>query len=147
MKIDKVMTPRKDLATVTATATLADVARAMQASDTGIIPVVDAQDHLLGVITDRDITVRAVARDAKLSETRVDAYMSRNLVTVAPDADLDKAASLMADKQVHRLPVISSGKLVGLVSLGDLACVDPEEAEEALEGISHGCKIERHLPH
>ncbi len=147
MKIDRVMTARKDLATVKGTATLADVARAMEASDTGIIPVVDAEDHLLGVITDRDITVRAVARDARLSETRVSDYMSGNLVTIQPDTDLDSAASMMARNQIHRLPVVSGGKLVGLVSLGDLACVDPDEAEQALEGISHGCKIERHLPH
>ena len=99
MKIKQVMTPRKDLATVTTTATLSEVARSMMESDTGIIPVLDNQDHLLGVITDRDITVRGVARGANLAATRVGDYMSTAVKTIKPDDDLDEASRTPATRR------------------------------------------------
>jgi CBS domain-containing protein len=109
VKIKQVMTPRKDLATVTTTATLSEVARSMMESDTGIIPVLDNQDHLLGVITDRDITVRGVARGANLAATRVGDYMSTAVKTIKPDDDLDEASRMMATQQLHRLPAQPRG--------------------------------------
>lgn len=147
MKVRDVMTERNQLECVTSVSFLPEVAKKMREADTGIIPVVDERDHdkVLGLITDRDITVRAVAEGIDLKQAKVQDFMSKDLECISPDQDTNSAAKEMANRQIKRLCVVENGKLVGMVSLGDLAEAAPDQGEQALEGISHGAKVENKL--
>lgn len=147
MKIRDLMTEREKLACVTSVAFLHEAAKRMEDADTGVIPVLDSDnpDKVVGLITDRDIAVRAVAKGVDLKNAKVLDFMTKELACVTPDQDSVEAARLMADKQLHRLCVVDKDKLVGILSLGDLAETEIEKAQEALKGISHGSKIEKKL--
>ena len=128
---------------------LVQAAQWMKTHDTGFLPVVDPLDprRLLGVITDRDITLRAVAQDLDLSNTQVSHVMSSGpLYSIEPDMDSSDAAVLMAHTQVQRLCVVEDERFLGVVSLGDLAVTEPDQARDALQGISHGAKAEGFHP-
>lgn len=113
-----------------------DVARRMGAGDFGFLPVADG-DSLIGVITDRDIAVRAVGTGAAPT-ARVVEFLSRDALVVRDDEDIKIALDLMRARQVRRLAVIDkNGRLVGVISLGDLSNrVKEKYAGEALEDIS-----------
>jgi len=147
MKVRDLMTEKQKLARVTTVTMLPEVAKKMKEADTGIIPVVDEQnqDKLIGLITDRDITVRAVAEGIDLSSAKVSDFMSRDLNCISPDTDTEEATRLMSEKQIHRLCVVENEKLLGILSLGDLVEADRREGAQALEGISHGAKVEQKL--
>jgi CBS domain-containing protein len=116
--------------------TIRDAALLMAEIDAGILPVGE-NDRLVGMITDRDIAVRAIAL-GKGPDTPVREVMSEDVKYCFEDDDVDEVAQNMADIKVRRLPVLNESKrLVGIVSLGDLALVDgPANAGEALCGIS-----------
>ena len=117
MKIRDVMS--KDVQVARPNDTLQEVAARMAAGDFGFIPVADGE-NLVGAITDRDITVRAVASGAA-PNARVVEFLSRDALVVRADDDLKAALDLMSSRQVRRLPVVDKdGRLVGVVSLGDL---------------------------
>ncbi|HEX6006938.1 MAG TPA: CBS domain-containing protein [Burkholderiales bacterium] len=100
--------------------TIRDAARMMSEIDAGVLPVGE-NDRLVGMITDRDIAVRAVAQD-KPPSTKVRDVMSREVLYCYDDQDLDEVAVNMGDEQVRRMPVVNRDKrLVGIISLGDLA--------------------------
>lgn len=147
MKVRDLMTEKAKLARVTTVTMLPEVARKMKEADTGIIPVVDEknQDKLIGLITDRDIAVRAVAEGIDLSKAKVVDFMSKELNCISPDTDTGEATRLMAERQLHRLCVVENDKLIGILSLGDLVEADRRSGAEALEGISHGAKAEQKL--
>lgn len=114
-------------------------ARLMRDEDVGSVPVMD-EGTIAGIITDRDITIQVVAEDVDPQTAQVGEYMSGHVVTGRPDMSVREAADLMAREQIRRLPIVEQNRLVGIVSLGDLA-VEPgvqEEADvdEALEEIS-----------
>ena len=134
MKIRDVMS--KDVQVARPNDTLQEVAARMAAGDFGFIPVADGE-NLVGAITDRDITVRAVAAGAT-PNSRVVEFLSRDALVVRADDDLKAALDLMSSRQVRRLPVVDKdGRLVGVVSLGDLSTrVKERYAGEALEEIS-----------
>ncbi|MGB2570224.1 MULTISPECIES: CBS domain-containing protein [Micromonospora] len=96
--------------------------------------VVTAGDDVIGIVTDRDITVRGVAESMNPDTTRLKQITSRDLVTVSQYDDAVAAADLMRTYAVRRLPVIDDGKLVGLVSMGDLAV--EREPQSVLADIS-----------
>ena len=132
----------KDPETVAPGTTIGDVARMMRDLDVGIIPVV-REGRLLGVITDRDITIRVTATGLNPLETTVQDFMSPNPVSLSPDDDLEKARELMAEHQIRRLLVTEGDELVGIVSLGDVATKDRSEEEktgQVLEEISEPTK-------
>jgi CBS domain-containing protein len=136
MKISEILTP--DPQCVTPETTLARAAQKMKALDVGMLPICE-KDQLIGTITDRDITVRAVAAGYNPSTTTVQEAMTRKTVYCFDDEDITEAALLMESRQVRRLPVINRDKrLVGIVSLGDLAVRTRRErlVGEVLEGIS-----------
>ena len=119
MSIRDVMT--KDPRTVTKGSTVAEAARLMRDEDTGVVPIVEGE-KLVGVLTDRDITINVVADGKDPQSTKVDEVASTSLVTVDPQQELDEALRLMAQHQVRRLPVAEEdGRLVGIVAQADIA--------------------------
>jgi CBS domain-containing protein len=119
MKIRDIMTTGVEL--VHPDTTLRDAAQKMRDADTGFLPVGE-DDRLVGTLTDRDITIRAVAEGHDPKVTRVREAMGGDLVYCFEDQDSSEAAELMAENDIRRLPVLNSDKrLVGIVSLGDLA--------------------------
>ena len=122
-----------DLVSCASSAPLADAARSMRDRDIGDVLVVD-DGKVRGIVTDRDIVVRAVADGRDLRKACVGDVCSAELVTVRSDVSTEDAARIMRDKALRRLPVVDDGKAVGIVSLGDLAVqADPKSA---LGGIS-----------
>jgi len=107
-------------ATATPAQSLAEAARLMKQQDVGSVPVVDGS-RLVGVLTDRDIVVRAVAEGGDPQTVQVGDVASHNVVTVRPDDDLDDALRLMAQHQIRRLAVVEDGQLVGVVAQADVA--------------------------
>jgi CBS domain-containing protein len=135
MKIAELMT--KDVQTVTPDTDLVTVAKQMKSLDVGVIPVVEGQ-QLVGLITDRDIVIRAIAAGVAVEQAQVREYMSPSPTTVSPNDSVQDAAEIMAREQIRRLPVVEGGKLVGIVSIGDVA-VDARKDKltgDALEQIS-----------
>lgn len=114
---------------------LQQAAQLMSDNDCGSLPVTD-DDGVCGVITDRDIAVRAVAKGTAASDC-VECAMTSNVVAISSDADTSEASQMMADNQLRRLYVVDDGSLVGVVALADLANeASAAEATKALEGIS-----------
>jgi CBS domain-containing protein len=122
---------------VTPETPVTQVAELMEAEDVGAIPVVEG-DRLVGMVTDRDIVVRAIAKGKDPRGMPVAEVSSRDLVTVDPDDDLSDALQLMAQHQVRRLPVVEDdNRLVGVISQADIALEAKEKhAGEMLEEIS-----------
>jgi CBS domain-containing protein len=111
-----------------ADATLVDAARDMRVFDIGDVLVVDG-DHVIGIITDRDIVIRAIAADRDPAQTTIGEIATKNPVVVSPDQPAAEAVQLMRDHALRRLPVCEEGHLVGVLSLGNLATErDPESA-------------------
>ncbi|MFN2590432.1 MAG: CBS domain-containing protein [Actinomycetota bacterium] len=117
--IREVMTAAPE--TVGTGTTVAEAARKMREIDSGAMVVVDEQGKVSGIVTDRDIAVRAVAEGKDPSTTKVGEVASTDLVTLSPTDTVAKAVDLMRQRAVRRLPVVESGKAVGIVSIGDLA--------------------------
>ena len=134
MKISKCMT--RDVHVVTPNQTLRDAARMMAEIDSGVLPVRDG-DRLCGMITDRDIAIRAVA-EGKSPDTPIEQVMSREVLYCFDDQELEDVARNMADIKVRRLPVLNRDKrLVGIISLGDLSRKeDPAVTAKAVSSIS-----------
>jgi CBS domain-containing protein len=135
MKISEVMTSNPEV--ITPVQPIQEAARLMLESDTGALPVSDC-GRLVGMVTDRDIAVRAVAK-GRGPETPIREIMSEKLLFAWDDQDVDEVAIQMSDAQVRRFPVLSrqGQRLVGIVSLGDLArSNDGNAAEVALSGVS-----------
>ncbi len=159
LRVRDIMT--RELAVATRATTLREVATMMKDEDTGVIPVVDynesgngkavderrlnansySQGKLVGLITDRDIAVRAVADGKDCSATPAEEVMSTDVHTARPHDRVVDVIRKMGDKQVRRIPVVNeNGKLLGIVSMGDVA-VETEadrELSDALEDISKG---------
>ncbi len=110
----------RDPQTISADATVADAARRMRDSDTGDVLVLDG-DTLIGILTDRDIAVRVVAEGRDPGTSAREACSDSALVTVTPDTTAERAAQIMRDEAVRRLPVVEGDRPVGVISLGDLA--------------------------
>jgi len=118
---------------------LQEVARLMREGDMGVMPVVE-NDKLIGIVTDRDIVVRAIA-EGKDAQTKIGDVMTTEIFSVKPDDFAFEAIRLMGDKQIRRIPVINeSGELAGIIAMADIALEmeDEREIAETLEEISSG---------
>lgn len=117
--------------------TLFDAASKMKAQNVGVIPVCSENKELLGMVTDRDLVLRGYA-EKKSDSATVQEVMSDKLYHISADASVQEASDMMAREQIRRLPIVENGKLVGIVSLGDLSLDDKsnEAAGRALEDIS-----------
>jgi CBS domain-containing protein len=118
MQVSEIMT--SNVQTVTPDTDLVTVAKYMKDLDVGVIPVVEG-DQLVGLITDRDIVIRAIAGGKQAKDSQVREHMSPNPTTVSANDNVSKAAEIMSREQIRRLPVVDGGKLVGIVSIGDVA--------------------------
>ncbi|OAJ74118.1 inosine-5'-monophosphate dehydrogenase [Brevibacillus sp. SKDU10] len=127
----------ENLATVTLLDNVYEVAVKMRDWNVGVIPVVNEQKDVIGVITDRDIVIRGLAEKHQGS-SKIEDVMSTDIVLGTPEMTVDAAAKLMAQHQIRRLPVVDNGKLVGIVAIGDMAIrnILQDEAGEALAEIS-----------
>lgn len=114
-----------------------DAASKMKERNVGAIPVCDDNQNLLGMVTDRDLVIRGYAQK-KSGSCKIQEVMSDHLYSCTPDSSVKEASDLMSEKQIRRLPVVENGKLVGIVSLGDLSLEreSNDAAGHALEEIS-----------
>ena len=132
--IESVMS--RDVRSVSPQASLKDAASLMADLNVGSLPVCDG-DRIAGIVTDRDLTVRGTAAGLNPLTTKVGELLSADAHTVLASDSIERGLQLMAQMQVRRLPVIDAkGKLVGIVSLGDLATRQEKPVEEALTKIS-----------
>jgi CBS domain-containing protein len=138
MNIRDVMTPNPR--TVTPDESIQSAARIMRDEDTGVVPVVE-NGRPIGIVTDRDIVVRAVADGSQVNRP-IREIVTNNLVAVTPDMSTREATALMSEHQVRRLPVVEGDRLVGIVSIGDLAVKEGRDGRvgDALQHISEGVK-------
>jgi len=133
-KVRDAMTP--GVRSVAPSDSVTEAAQAMKEQDVGSLPVVEAE-RLVGMVTDRDIIVRAVAEQVDPQTLTVGDVASGDLVTVEPDEDLEEALALMGRHRVRRLPVVENGRIVGVVAQADVALeANEKDAGAMLEGIS-----------
>jgi len=140
MQLKEIMTPNVEV--VRPDASLQEAAERMMKLDVGPLPVCDGE-RLVGMLTDRDITVRAIAQGRDPKTTQVQEAMSPDVIYCFEDQDVEDAADLMEEHQIRRVVILSRDKkLVGIVSLGDLAVaadkedLDDAEVGEVLEQVS-----------
>lgn len=138
MKIKDIMTT--DVKSVSPNDSISQAALLMEQLNVGSVPVVD-NNKVVGIVTDRDIALRNVARGQNPNQ-KVSDVMTTNVTSAPPDMDVHSAANIMASNQIRRLPVVDNGNLVGIVAIGDLAVEDifENEAGEALHDISQGVR-------
>ncbi len=138
MNIRDVMTPNPR--TVTPNDSIQNAARIMRDEDTGAVPVVE-NGQAVGMVTDRDIVIRAVAEDGQLNRP-VGEIVSGSVICATPDMSTREAAELMSEHQIRRLPVVDKNQLVGIVSIGDLAVKEGKDGRigDTLQHISEGVK-------
>jgi CBS domain-containing protein len=135
MKIEEIMTTQARC--VNPSMPVSEAAKLLRDLDIGSLPVCE-HDRLVGIITDRDITVRAVAENSSPDATSVRDVMTPGIVYVFHDQDVAEAAQIMEERQIRRLPVVNRSKrLVGIVSIADIALdTSPELCGHALTEIS-----------
>jgi len=115
---------------------LGDIARKMRDEDIGSIPIAE-NDRLVGMVTDRDIVIRALADGADMSTLDARSVMSPQILYCREDQTVEEVLANMGDRQVRRLPVVDRDKrLVGMISLGDLSRAKAKKAGDALKDIS-----------
>lgn len=143
MRVTDVMTPGVE--NVVASANLVRAATLMNDLDVGTLAVVDERNVLQGLLTDRDIVVRAIAKGCAPAETRVEVAMSRGVITCSPEATVQQAAELMEEQQIRRLIVSDGENALGVVTLGDLAVKSGDQglAGEVVEEVSEPAEPER----
>jgi len=137
MQVAEVMT--KNVRCIGPQASLNDAARQFKELDVGSLPVCGENDRLVGIITDRDVVVRGLTEGCNPGKTKVEESMTPGIEYCIDDQTVEDAACLMRDKQIRRLAVLNRAhRLVGIVSLGDLAIETDDEvlAGDTLQAIS-----------
>jgi CBS domain-containing protein len=118
--------------------TVADAAGLMEQYDVGVIPLADEGGALVGVVTDRDLVLRVLAKGRDPREVTLGDVATSNVTTITPDMNIAEARDLMSEHRVRRLPVVKDGRLVGILSLGDVAVQDASKRAvgEVLDEVS-----------
>lgn len=122
--------------------TVTDIAKLMSQNHVGCIPICDFNKNVVGLITDRDITLRSVACGKDSNTTKASEIMTTKIYKVNPTSEVSEASRIMCDCQVKRIPVIEGNTIVGMLTLGDLANnnnVSATEVSNTVEGICN-CK-------
>lgn len=135
----------KDLVVCTPQDSVVKAAKLMKAADVGAIPVVEdrSDSRLIGIVTDRDIAIQIVAEGRNPTQVKVDEVMSRDLATVKPDDELERAAEVMQARQVRRVPVVDeNGVLIGMIAQADIVAEsgDADLVKETVEEVSRPSK-------
>jgi CBS domain-containing protein len=135
------MTP--DPKTLPPNANVQRAAEVMRDYEVGSVPVVDQMGSLVGIITDRDIAVKVVAKGLD-SGTRIEDVMTRQPVSAPADTPIEQAIHVMSTHKIRRLPIVAYGKLIGIIALADIATstANLEEKAESLIGVSE-CGYDR----
>lgn len=123
----------RDPETVAPEAPLTEIAELMRDADTGMVPITEG-DQLVGVVTDRDIVIRALAEGRDPEQCSAREVSTRTTITAAPDDDIRAVARRMREADVRRIPVVDNTRVVGVISIGDLAIELDEDS--ALADIS-----------
>lgn len=127
----------REVRSVEANNSVEEAAKIMKELNVGSVPVT-SEGRVVGIVTDRDLVLRNIASGRGPRDTRVEEVMTTTVVSATPDMDIHQAADVMAKNQIRRLPVTQNDRLVGIVSIGDLAVrnIYENEAGEALSNIS-----------
>jgi CBS domain-containing protein len=119
-----------DVRSMTPQQTLVEAARLMDELNVGVVPVCEG-DRLLGMVTDRDIVVRGIARELDPKQCKLADVMSGHVRTARPDDDVDEVLGEMANAQIRRMAVVDANdRLVGILSIGDIAAKSPGDEED-----------------
>ena len=110
-----------DVACVKPETTICDVAKLMLNKHVGCIPVCDNNKNVVGLVTDRDLTLRSLACEKDIKQTPVSEIMTTKVFNVSPDAEVSEAEKIMCDCQIRRVPVVENEELIGIITIGDLA--------------------------
>ena len=127
---------------------IACVAKLMKENDIGCMPVCDNSNKVIGFITDRDIVLRGIAEDKDCNQTKVKDLMVKNIIKTTPDTDIEDASKTMQENQIRRIPVIENERIVGILSIGDIArsekisCKDTGHIFECICIVGNDCKQE-----
>lgn len=134
MNITEVMTT--DVESCTVKSSCSDIALKMKELEVGSIPICE-DERLVGIVTDRDIVIKGIANNLS-GETSISKLMTEDVIKGTPDMSVEQAAEIMSQHQIRRLPIVEGEKLVGMVSLGDIAVHNEstKKAGKALEDIS-----------
>lgn len=110
-------------------ATVCEVAKLMEKNHIGCVPVCDKNNCIIGVITDRDIILRSIACDKDVKSTNVSEIMTCNVCTCNENDNISEAEKKMSENQIRRIPVVDNNKIIGILTIGDLAHYDKEIGE------------------
>lgn len=141
MKVKDIMSEK--LIAVSPEENLSVAARLLSRYNIGALPVCGKEGKLRGMVTDRDIVLRCVAAEDDANSVKVSEIMTRKVVSVNANEPIHTAIDLMSEKQIRRLPVEENGKVVGMISIGDLAKV-PDFSTEAAAAL---CEISSNVKH
>ena len=133
-----------EIITCTPGSTVYEAARLMQTNRIGCIPICDSNNCMIGIVTDRDLVLRCIANDKDAKETTLSEIMTTNVCTCKENDDMQDAQTKMGREQIRRLPVVDdNGKVVGMLTLGDLAQNDIEIGqEEIVDTINSICECD-----
>lgn len=134
----------KEMVFADTTDSVFDVAKMMKTHNIGCVPVVADGDKVLGMVTDRDIVLNIAKFNLDTAKTLASSIMSEKVYSVRPGADIEDALALMKKQKIRRLPVIENERLMGMISIGDIAVTNDfsMEISEAISEISTPAKVE-----
>ena len=121
-----------------------DCAKMMCECHIGCTPVCDDSNRLVGIVTDRDILLRAVACDKDTCKTQVSEIMTTQPCSCTPNSEITEAERLMSEKQIRRIPVTQNNKVIGILTLGDLAANQSVDQKELCDTIECICGTDEH---
>lgn len=130
----------KDVCCCNSNNTISDVAKLMCDNHIGCIPVCDNNNSIVGLVTDRDIILRSIACDKDVKQTPVSDIMTCSVCCCSPDAGVTEATKMMSDLQIRRLPIVENNKVVGILTLGDLANSQNVTAKEVCDTVECICE-------
>lgn len=134
----------KEIVQATPETSVKEVADLMNQNHVGCIPICQ-EEQVVGLVTDRDIVTRAVAASLDCATTKVSDIMNTKIIKTTPDTDIDEALDTMKKNQIRRLPVIEDNKIVGILTMGDIAVtLDEEEIGETVSCICDDDDGEKH---
>jgi CBS domain-containing protein len=137
MKVREAMA--KTVTTAKKNEPIVEIAKKMKKEDAGFIPIVEDGGKLVGVVTDRDIVLRCIAEGHNPGSDTVEHCMTQQTVTISPEDDLQQAAKKMEDREIRRLAVTENGRLVGVLSHGNVVQASGGRlAEQVTEGVTRG---------